>query len=312
MKITEPGIYRDLAPADYFADPCPSPSLTQSIAKILIDESPAHARLAHPRLVPPVAEDAAEEDTAEKYDAVKAIGNAAHAALIGRGRDIAEGNFDSWRSKDAKTFKAEALASGKIVILSKHLARAQDMIKAASYQLDAAGHRDAFRKGNGEVVLAWREGDVWFRTMIDWLVDTTKPYDYKSTGLSVAPHVVVDRPSLEGWDIQAAMHERGLDALDPTNAGRRTFHYINQENEPPYALVPVRISEHDLTMGRKKLDYAIEIWRRCMELNTWPLYPADTVMSRPRAWTEARWLERELEHEEHRGREPMLTDLRGG
>src|SRR6266702_177650 len=31
MKITEPGIYYDVATADYFADPCPTPSFTQSL-----------------------------------------------------------------------------------------------------------------------------------------------------------------------------------------------------------------------------------------------------------------------------------------
>lgn len=299
MKITKPGFYEDMPASVYHADPCPSPSLTQSIAKILIEQSPAHARLAHPRLAPP----ATEEDAAEKYVAAKVIGDAAHAMMIGRGKLIAEGNFDSWRTKDSQAFRAEAEAAGKLAILSKHLARAAEMVKAASYQLDPAGHTNAFRIGKGEVVLAWQEGDLWFRTMIDWMIDTCHPYDLKTTGLSVAPHVAIERPSLEGWDIQAAMHERGLNALDPANAGRRAFHYINQENEPPYALVPVRISEHDLTMGRKKLDHAVEIWRRCIESNTWPLYPAETIMSRPRAWTESRWLERELERDERGGRD---------
>jgi hypothetical protein len=116
--------------------------------------------------------------------------------------------------------------------------------------------------------------------------------------MSVAPHVVAERPSLDGWDIQAAMIERGLDVLDPDNAGRRQFHFVAQENYEPYALTVVRISEADLTMGRKKLDHAIKIWAECLTNNAWPLYGTDTVLSRPRPWTEQAWLSREVDEAE--------------
>jgi PDDEXK-like domain of unknown function (DUF3799) len=297
MRISAPGIYREMATADYHADPAPTPSLTQSIAKILIERSPAHARLAHPRLAPP----ATEEDPVEPYSEAKAIGSAAHLFMTGRGKDVVEGAFDDWRTKEAKSLRDAAIANGQTPILSKHLARANEMVRAAAAQLMVAKHENAFVLGHGEVVLCWREaGDVWLRTMIDWLIDTRHAYDLKTTSMSVAPHVAVERPSTEGWDIQAAMFERGLDALDPDGAGRREFVFINQENRPPFALTPVRISEADLTMGRKKLQHAVEIWRRCMETDTWPLYPSETITSRPRPHTEARWLDRELEHEEQR------------
>jgi hypothetical protein len=307
--ISEPGIYRDnISSAEYFADSCPTPSLTQSIAKLLIERSPAHARLAHPRLAPPET----EEDAVEAYSAAKAIGNAAHLLMIGRGKKVVEGKFDDWRTKEAKMLRDTALANGQTPILSKHLQRASDMVKAASSQLMSAEHENVFVVGHGEVVLAWRESDIWLRTMVDWMVDTRHVYDLKTTGMSAAPHVAVERPSMEGWDIQAAMFERGLDVLDPDNAGRREFVFINQENAPPYALVPVRISESDLTMGRKKLAYAIDIWSRCMATNTWPLYPAETITSHPRPYTEARWLDREITEaarerlQDHQGERPNL------
>lgn len=311
MKIAEPGIYYDVAPADYFADPCPSPSLTQSLAKVLIKQSATHARLEHPRLCPPTPDD--EDEPVEKYDATKAIGNAAHAVMIGRSRDIAEGEFPNWMSKLAKEFKKDMTADGKLVILSKHLARARMLVKASSFQLEAAGHTEAFRAGHGEVVLVWREGDIWFRSMVDWMVNTTRLYDLKTSAMSCAPHDVIDRPSMEGWDIQAAMHERGLDVLDPDNAGRRQHYYIAVENYPPYGMTPLRISEADLTMGRKKLDYAAEVWRHCIENDDWPCYSSETVTSQPRGWTETKWLEREIKEAAH-DRRPKFDaeNLRAG
>ena len=40
----------DIPPREYHADPCPAPSLSRSIAKLLVERSPAHAYAAHPRL----------------------------------------------------------------------------------------------------------------------------------------------------------------------------------------------------------------------------------------------------------------------
>lgn len=315
--ILQPGIHLDVPAADYFADCAPQPSLTQSIAKVLIKQSAAHARLEHPRLAPQTDDD---DEPAEKYVAAQAIGNAAHAVMIGRSRDIAEGEFPNWMSKAAKEFKADAAAGGKLVILSKHLKRARMLVAEASVQLEAAArcpgapdHTKAFRDGHGEVVLVWREGDVWFRSMVDWMVNTAWLYDLKTSAMSCSPHDVIDRPSMEGWDIQAAMHERGLDVLDPDNAGRRQHYYIAVENYPPYGLTPVRISEADLTMGRKKLEYAITVWGICMSRGEWPCYPAQTITSEPRGYTESKWLEREIK-EAARERQPreVLESLMGG
>jgi hypothetical protein len=75
----KPGIYTDMTAADYHADPCPNPSLTQSVAKVLLQRSPLHAWHAHPRLNPDY-----QHDDATKFD----IGNIAHKMLLGRGKEI--------------------------------------------------------------------------------------------------------------------------------------------------------------------------------------------------------------------------------
>lgn len=303
LTIDAPGLYAGFPIDAYYADPCPVPSLTQSIAKVLIDDSPAHARLKHPRLAPPLDPDEVEP---EKYVAAQAIGNAAHAAMIGRGRDVAEGDFPTWMSGDAKKFKAAAIAEGRIPILRKHYTRATAMVEAARSQLDAASVKDAFRKGEGEVLLAWREGDLWFRSLIDWVVSPAKLYDYKTTGISLAPYGLGPMIERAGWHVQAAFQERGLNVIDPAGAGRRTFRFIGQENEPPYALVPVELNEHWMTMGRKKVDRAVALWSRCMATGHWPAYPAEIVTPEYPGWAETKWLQREVEGE-HRERETRTT-----
>lgn len=304
------GIHFDVPSAVYFADPVPQPSLTQSIAKVLIERSPLHAWHEHPRLGGKPDENASDEDEpAEKYDPAKAIGNAAHALMIGRGKEIAVADFDSWRKGEAKKIRAAAEAAGVVAILQKHFVRARNMVEVASQRVPHAFGD----KGNGEVVLIWREGDLWLRTMIDWLSPQRELiHDYKTTGLSCAPHAIPALMLNGGWDVQAAMQERGLDALDPRGAGRRKFRFVSQENTAPYALTVCELPEAVITMGRKKLDYAIRLWGACMRANVWPSYPPEVVYPEYPGWAEQKWLTREVEHEERRHNDRDARNLMAG
>lgn len=295
--MIEAGIHLNMPTDVYFADPCKAPSLSQSIAKVLIEQSPAHARMEHPRLRPPPFSD---DEPAEKYEPAKAIGNAAHAMMIGRGKDICEAKFDNWMKGDAKKFRDDPEHEGKIVILSKHLRRAAAMVNAARASLDLMDWLDAFEeRGNGEVVIAWEESGIWFRSLIDWKVSAAPVcYDLKTSGMSVAPHSIGMMIESAGWHIQAAMHERGLDILEPRDAGRRKFRFLAQENYPPYAVTPVELDEHWMTLGRKKLQFAVDIWRRCIEADHWPAYPLVPMVPDYPGFRETQWLAREIEHEQ--------------
>lgn len=289
MTITKPGIYHDIAPAEYLADPCPAPSFTQSIAKILIERSPLHAWHEHPRLGAKPAED----EPAEKYVAAQAIGNVAHLLMIGRGRDVKVGEYDSWRSKDAQAFRDAAETAGHIPILQKHFVRARNMVQVAQERLNGVAFR-ADAPGRGEVVLAWQEEGLWFRTMIDWLDnDLRTAWDLKTTAMSCAPHALSTLMLNGGWDVQAAMHERALDALDPAGRGKRKHRFVAQENEAPYSVSVCELTEAVLTMGRKKLDVAISLWSACMAGDRWPSYPDGMQYPEYPGWAEAKWLDRE-------------------
>jgi hypothetical protein len=295
LKIDKPGIYKDFPVADYFADPTPEPSLTQSIAKILIEQSPLHAKMASPRLAPPTADD----DDGEKYDKAKAIGNAAHAVMLDRGKSIAIGEFDSWRKKEAQAFKDEAYAAGKEPILRKHFDTAAAMVDAALNQLsNIPGCENAFTNGDAEVVIANCEDGIWLRSMLDWITpDLREVWDYKTSGMSASPHATGKMMANAGWQIQAAMHERILDRLDPKGAGRRKFYYVAQENEPPYALTVNEIGESALTIGRKQIEYAFRTWAHCITKNVWPAYPTRIIRPELPGYFENAWLGRELAEE---------------
>ncbi len=293
--ISEPGIYRDFDSASYFADPCPEPSLSQSIGKLIVDRSAWHVRSAHPRLA---TADIDDDEAAEKYVKAQAIGNAAHEIMLGRGKSIEVVKFNDFKGGEAKKLRDAAYAEGRAPILEKHMTNAEQMVAAAWSQLDRHEDRDAFSDGDGEVMIAWQEDGVWFRSLIDWLhADLRTIDDYKTTGMSVAPHVLGIRAEAGGWDTQAAFISRGLDVLDPNGAGRRTFRFIAQENSRPYALNVMHVDNHWMTMGRKHVDAAVARWKSAIKNGNWQGYPSRGIVPEYPGFRESQWLDREMSGE---------------
>lgn len=290
----KPGIYFDFETAAYLADPCPEPSLSQSMCKVLLDYSPAHAMWQHPRISKP-----AVADESEPYNKAKAIGDAAHKERLGRGKDVAVIFHNDFKTNAAKAERDAAAAGGRIPILVKHHNIASEMVMASHQYLKAHEDKDAFTKGHGEVALIWQEHGIWCRALVDWLHEDMRTVDdYKTSGMSVAPHVLGMRAESAGWHIQAAFIERGLDVLDPKNAGKRRFRFVAQEQDGrPYALSVMHMNEYWLTMGRKKIAAAMEMWRSAMNTGRWPAYPARGVTPDYPKYAESRWLDREMSGE---------------
>lgn len=290
--IDKPGIYREVSETEYRSDPCPDPSLTQSLCKVLVDQSPIHALFEHPRLAPKA------DENGEKYDKLKAIGSAAHKIMLGRGKEIVLINVPDFKTKDAREKRDAALALGHVPILADLMDDVETMVAAAGSQLERHQDKDAFTAGSGEVMIAWQEDGFWYRALIDWLSDDMLTVDdYKTTGMSVAPHTLGIRAENAGWPIQAAFIERGLNILHPEGAGRRRFRFIAQENYRPFALVVAHMDEHWMTMGRKKVAAADHMWRTAVRSGRWAGYPTCGIVPDYPSWAENRWLDRETSGE---------------
>jgi hypothetical protein len=215
-----------------------------------------HAWHAHPRLNPRY-----EEDTDRKYD----LGNVCHTLLLGAGKRIIPLNFDDYRTKAAREAREAAIGGGRVPVLTKLLDKAHEMREAAETQMGGP------MVGQGEIALCWVDGSTWYRTKIDMLAeDRLTVWDYKTTSQIMGTDTLQGKMVNDGWDIQAAMHESGLNALAPNGAGRRRHYFLVQETSRPYALFTCRLSEGSLDMGRHKLARADATWRACMLANQWP------------------------------------------
>lgn len=291
--ISKPGFY-DLTEAEYHADPVHAPSLSSSIAKVMVDETPLHASLRHPRLTKQ------DEDT----DATRAreIGTAAHKIILGRGVKVQAIDAADYRSKDAKELRAALYAGGIQPILRDDLTKASNLagsVNRALAKIDGCARFADPHAGKAEQVLIWQDiGGPMCRAMIDWLdVEETTVWDVKTTAAGLSDRSIANLIS-GGYDLSAAFYIRGLSQLLPNTAGRWKFRWIFVEQDEPHEVRVIQADGATLALGDKKAAFAIELWRRCMEAKSFPGYPRKIQRIDYPAYAETRWLERELVEEE--------------
>lgn len=291
------GVHEAVPEAVYHADPAPEPSLSSSVANVLLERSARHAWIAHPRLNPDH-----EAVTKTIYD----IGHAAHALALEGRNGVTVIEAPNYKTKAAQEARKAAYNAGSIPLLEDQWDDVQAMARVARLQLDdheeAAGFLDpAF--GRSELTLIWREGEVWCRCRPDWTpLEVKREFllDYKTTGGSAHPDFWSRARLWEGPDFQAAFYRRGARAClgmqDPA------FYFIVQENEPPYALSVIALAPAAMALADRKVEAAIRLWGQCRAENRWPGYPSQVAHVEAPPWIESRWEERE-------GRERHLADF---
>jgi hypothetical protein len=287
MAINAPGIYAINA-AEYHADPVEQPSLSASIATILVQQSALHAKWAHPRLV--------DNPTREEARAMD-IGSICHALIL-EGENVSVViEAENYRTKAAQEARDAARLAGKFPILAKEMEDVREMMGACLNQLavhEEALVRDAFKLGRPEQTLVWREPNgVWCRMRADW-IHSSYPviYDYKTSGRSAHPQNISRIAAANGWCLQEAFYRRGFKAVFGQDH-EPDFFFVCQENYRPYALTVFEVSPQDRALADHQVEYAILTWRECLSNDRWPAYSdhVERITSPP--YVESSWMERE-------------------
>ena len=120
-----------LAESAYRADPCDTPSLSASIAKVLLSKTPKHAWLIHPRL------------GGEPWEPSQAMehGEIVHAGVLGEERKLVipkdeDGTaFLNYRKAEARRQRDEAREAGHLPILEGDFARLKLAIEGVKERL---------------------------------------------------------------------------------------------------------------------------------------------------------------------------------
>jgi hypothetical protein len=277
----------------YHADPVTAaPSLSRSIAKLLIDASPAHAYAAHPRLggSPPTGPAHGDDDMD--------IGTAAHAMFL-EGLDIAEcipvdsysKNSPTMKASEAKELRDAALAAGKIPLKRKPYNSALQLYESLEEFRAKTG---LFTKGKPEQTIIWDEGDHWARARVDWLPDDPAAplLDLKTTG-SFATLAGWGRIAFQfGADMQGAMYPRGCEFLRGEAPDGVLFCVV--ETSPPYARRLFGLDPVAVEVGQAKCAAARALWVQCLKANAWPGYPLNPEWLLPPPWQIRSWEETKI------------------
>lgn len=274
--IAEPGIHLELDEHEYHADPVDGGSLSVTEAKRILD-CPARYRW--------------YKDNGEERKDTFDFGHVAHGMVLGVGREIVVCDFDDWRTKDARTAKAEAREAGLVPILTDDSETVKAMAEALKQHPIAMR---LFANGHPEVSMFWHDLEpfsgetVMLRGRLDWLPEPPESGrmiipDYK-TAVSAEGRAFGRSAASYGYHSQAAWYMDGVRALlgvdDPA------FVFVVQEKEPPYLVNVIELDETALTIGRDRNRRAIATWIECTAKNEWPGYGTDVeLVSLPR-WAE--------------------------
>lgn len=284
-RILGPGLYDDLSPEVYFADPCKDPSLSASVAHTLVSRSPRHAWMQHPRFGAKGKKPTREMD----------LGSVVHALLLEKGKDFVvirapagEPEFEDFKKKAAKEARDAARAAGKVPLLQRQLDEAVDVASAIRYRLGELGIRLG---GKSEFAAIWDErasdgSVVRCRGMLDkWDEDAATIYDLKIVR-SAHPRACQSHMVGFGGDIQSAAYVRAMEQHRPCLAGRVQFVFLFCEVDPPhcFCVTPVVRAGTMRELGEQRWQRAINTWARCVATNQWPGYVTDVTAIEAPAW----------------------------
>lgn len=264
--ITEPGLYAGIPDAVYHADPVPDGSLSVSGAKVLA-RNPAryHYDRLHPR------------DWEPKFN----HGHAAHSLMLGVGPQVVEIAANDWRSPKTRGVRDQQLAAGRIPLLTKDAEQVKAMRDALAKHPHAA---QLLSPGGAAEISAFRTDPVtgcWLRARFDYVrASEGVLVDYK-TAESADPAAFARKGIDFGYHMQAGWY---LDQANGLGLEIERFVFVVQEKVAPFLVSVVEYDADTLALGRAWNRYAIDRWVECLDANTWPGYPDETVTVSAPPW----------------------------
>lgn len=268
----------DLTSDEYHADPAPEPSLNSTTARLLLAKTPAHAKAQHPRL----SDVPIEPRSSDAMD----MGTAVHQLLLKDDR-VEVADFPDYRKGEARLWRDEMRAQGRVPMLTHQWERAQAIADAIRERIPGLDQPTPFTAGTPEATLTWNDtGGAWCRARLDWLRDDlTVVDDLKVTSRTADPRVWERQLFSLGYDVQAALYVRGV--LNLYDVMPR-FRWVVVETTPPYAASVVELSEQAMFAASVKVETALSIWNECMRSGEWPAYDTSAYVAEVPGWQRAR------------------------
>jgi hypothetical protein len=288
QKIVTLGIgIHDKIPAEvYHTDPCKLPSLSASIAHIMLSQSPHHAQFNHPRL-----NKLYRKESNGHFD----LGTAAHEYILeGSKNSFVVIDAKDYATKSAREQRDMARTNGRTPILAKKLAEVMLMAEIFHIEVEKCPDlRGVFKRGKPEQTAVWCEDGIWLRSRYDWLTNNHDIIVNYKTAEDANPDSFIRGPLVNfGYDLQAEFYIRGLRTLSD-RAHMAKYIWVVQEVRPPYAVSIVGYSDQMADTAHRKVEHAIALWKECTTKNIWPSYPNRVAWAYLPDYAVRRWEEYE-------------------
>lgn len=278
------GFHR-ISKAEYLADPAPEPSLSSSIAKMLVSQSAAHAWCAHPR-----GANHRKDPTAAMLN-----GTLIDSLLCGGDTEIVElpeelpdskGKMVPTRDKflldSAKKWRDDHAAAGRLPVSRDDYRYAKTAVEHIRENLFIRHKLEL--NGESQVSGLWQsEGGVWCRMRMDhWKAHEGLILDVK-TADDANPRALGNRCFAFGYDIQDAAYREGVETLIPDLAGRARMLFVFCETTPPFETVVEPMAGTMRAVGASRWKAAVRKWGECVKSGKFPGYETEgTGIEAPR------------------------------
>jgi hypothetical protein len=286
--LLAPGIYFDVPDHAYHADPCERPSLSSTLARVLLSQSAKHAWDKSPRLNPNW-----QPEIKDTFD----FGRAAHALTLGRGAGykvyppevLAKNGAVS--TKAAKEWEAETRGAGLAPIKADDEDRMLAMHSVMQEALTEMGI--TLDPSRSEVTAIAEVDGVMCRARIDNApADKRRPLVDFKTCLDASPDACIRAVESYGLDFQAAHY---LETWLHATGEKRRFLFLFQEKSPPYEVGAVELYAKQgedadwMQDAYEKTSEARRQWRTCLETGIFPGYPRRIAIVGARTFYRQRW-----------------------
>ncbi len=283
--ITTAGIY-DVPFKDYTSQKglTPTPWLSSSVIKTMLQKSPRHAAFDHPDIG-----GGAEEESSK----VANIGTVAHSLILHEHDErIVISPYPEFRSNEAKAWRDNNIDAGRVIVKQPEYDAAKAMatafhkgIRVYEKELGEEFKTDQTEK----TVVAEIEG-VWCKIRVDAICSSL--WDIKSTGVEMTPSKWVKNQLYgNGYDVQVEFYRRVFKAA--TGEDKRMILGVIEQNAP-HDCYPVVLSNAADALAAAKVDWALKTWREGIESRIWMGYTPRVIYAEPPVWELSDWEQRRV------------------
>ena len=269
MTIIEPGLHEGIPNQTYHlglrSDPKP---LSSSMAKALVTKSPAEFKWEQEHRI--------EKDAFDEGQAVHEL------VLEGGFKTIDVYDFDSWRTKESQTAKAESYANQRHPMLRKDIGRIEAMANAVQSSKLASS---VFTQGRPEVsaLVQDPESGIWLQARFDWLTLGKQPRiaDLKTSAKGANPRSFCREIAERHYHLSMAFYRRVLMLLgydDPQ------LMFVVVGKAAPHLVSVFDISVSDRIVGDLLVSKAIATYAACLESGEWVGYDTEIHATSLPAW----------------------------